>query len=183
MLSGKIGAGKDTLAKYLVDNYNFKRFAFADILKEYTAKKYKFDVNLCYSQDGKNNLVLAYNGGITKQVSVRQLLIDTGLEVRKLDKYYWSDKVIENIKKQNASNIVISDWRFPDEYYRLSKEFVTVIPIRINGITIESEYSSNISETALDSFLFADEIDNKLSKQDLYDNFEQTRLLDTYFRV
>src|SRR5690625_5115450 len=42
-LTGKMRAGKDTVADYLVENYGFKKFAFGDALKRYVHEI--FDVN------------------------------------------------------------------------------------------------------------------------------------------
>lgn len=61
-ISGKIGAGKSTLAAAVKQKFEqlgwlvFER-NFADKLKELVAFHYKIDITLCYTQDGKNTLL------------------------------------------------------------------------------------------------------------------------------
>ena len=42
-LSGNIGSGKDTIANYLVDKYNFRKVSFASKLKDIVSILYDWD--------------------------------------------------------------------------------------------------------------------------------------------
>ena len=51
-ICGLIGSGKDTIADYLVTNYNFKKLSFADKLKDSVATMFDWDRDLL---DGKTD--------------------------------------------------------------------------------------------------------------------------------
>ena len=51
-ICGLIGSGKDTIADYLVTNYNFKKLSFADKLKDSVATMFDWDRELL---DGKTD--------------------------------------------------------------------------------------------------------------------------------
>ena len=53
-ICGLIGSGKDTIADYLVTNYNFKKLSFADKLKDSVATMFDWDRELL---DGKTCLL------------------------------------------------------------------------------------------------------------------------------
>ena len=48
-ICGLIGSGKDTIADYLVTNYNFKKLSFADKLKDSVATMFDWTKELGYS--------------------------------------------------------------------------------------------------------------------------------------
>lgn len=150
LLAGKAGSGKDTVANHLVKNYSFKRFAFADTLKEYVAKKYNVPLELLFTQEGKKQEIVVKK----KKVTLRDLLIKDGAEKRQEDKNYWVNLVIEKIQAEpQTQNIVISDFRFPNEFVRMNdifSEIVAVKVVRENGC----ENIDDISETALNQFVF-----------------------------
>ena len=56
-LAGKAGSGKDTFADVLVKNYNYKRIALADPLRELCSKVFRMDYNLFLDQDKKDNSI------------------------------------------------------------------------------------------------------------------------------
>lgn len=150
LLSGKASSGKDTVANYLVKNYSFKRFAFADTLKEYVSMKYNIPLEFLFSQEGKKQKILINN----KELTIRDILIKEGKEKREQDLNYWVDLVIEKIKAEPLiQDIVISDFRFPNEYFRIQDfftELASVTIVRENGC----ENIDDESETALNLFKF-----------------------------
>lgn len=120
-LAGKKQSGKDTVGQYLVDNYGFTRFAFADKVKECVATL--LDIPLEQLEQYKNNdevkLVLGvyYNrefDDVFKELSVRDLYKRMGTEVGRniLDKDLWW-RLLED---QVGEYAVITDVRFPNEY-------------------------------------------------------------------
>ncbi len=144
MLSGKAGAGKDTVADYLVENHNYTKIAIAHELKECVARECSIDVSLCYSQEAKESLVI--NGK-----TLRQILQETGDKYRVEDKYYWIRKTYERIKNTNSDKIVICDWRFEleSEFLEKQKEF-DVIKFRIERQGLNT--GNHPSETELDNY-------------------------------
>jgi len=113
LLSGWSGSGKDTVADYLVARHNYKKFAFANPLKNLAAELYKFPRELADSQEGKQQL---WPVGYSKK-TIRQILIDLAL----FDKSRFGDDIyaIETMghisKESSDSNIVISDTRYLNE--------------------------------------------------------------------
>ncbi len=163
LIAGKAGSGKDTVANHLVKNHSFKRFAFADTLKEYTSKKYNVPLELLFSQEGKKEEIEIDNNKIT----LRNLLIKEGKEKREQDINYWVDLIIKKIEAEPATqDIVISDFRFPNEYNRMQEffsELSAVLVVRENG----SEKIDDESETALNLFQFDRVIFNDRTIYDL----------------
>lgn len=150
LLAGKANSGKDTAALHLVNNHSFTKFAFADALKDFVAEKYQIDKGLLYSQEGKKQEY--ENTGKT----LRDLLIEEGLAHRTIDPDYWIKIVSQRIQKAGSDRVVISDFRFPNEYntllHELSETFKlkTVCIFRENG----AEQIEDVSETSLSDFKF-----------------------------
>lgn len=164
LIGGKAGSGKDTIALHLVNNYSFIKFAFADVLKEYVSNKYKINIRLMNTQIGKKTIIYINN----QKTTIRDLLIKEAMEHRDIDENYWINIVLKKLSKLDNNThhkIVISDFRFPNEYYELCKvyEHVTAINVERN----ECENINNISETSLNNFLFDHTIKNNKSKDDL----------------
>lgn len=101
LLSGKMRAGKDTIADVLLTkNPSCVRIALADELKKIARE--------CYGWDGKKD----YKGRI--------LLQRIGTECgRFYNENIWVNKVIEKIKQDMAKDYVITDCRFVNEYTEL----------------------------------------------------------------
>lgn len=160
-ISGKIGSGKSTLATELEKLLKAKNFKvvqrnFADELKQYVAKRFNFDIYLCYSQQGKNKTVF---GGKT----VGQLLQDVGTAEREVDEDFWIKAVDSFIAKKTRRAIeekleshmvfIISDVRFENEANWLGDQFI----VRLEGDPGQVAAQTNrniahVSETALDNY-------------------------------
>ncbi len=178
LLGGKAGSGKDVVADYLCAFHGYKKLAFADALKEFVSIKYSIDKKLMYSQEGKQTFVL-FRG---KLVTVRNLLIAVATNKRKFNEDLWVNIVIgkiENeISKKRKLKIVISDFRFENEYTKIYQKFedqndIHTILIKRDGINVIDDPS----ETSLDVFQFDQVILNNSSKTALYNNIEKE--LDT----
>ena len=77
LISGKAGTGKDTIGEYLVRKFGFKRYAFADRLKEVATE-------------------LGWNG--EKDFAGRKFLQELGSVVRNYDPDTWVNIVLNGIK-------------------------------------------------------------------------------------
>ena len=156
MLAGKSGAGKDVVADYIHNNYDYDKLAFADSLKEVVSKKYKFPIKYCYSQLGKKKLI---NG-----VSVRQLLISEAKQMRYENENIFVELL--NNKIHLDCEYVISDFRYINEFNAL-KQYSNVKTINI--IRNNCNIIDDPSEHQLDSFNFdMTIINNYKTINDLY---------------
>jgi hypothetical protein len=157
LLNGKAGSGKDYLANWLVENKGYIKMAFADELKKMTASWYNVPIETFLTQEGKNSYLP------NKFITARTALISTAKNIKRNDIYFFvkiiKDKIDEAFEK-GIEKIVISDYRFIEEYYYLMtyyREYLETIHIeRKNHRT----YVFDASETALQNFLFMKKIEN-----------------------
>lgn len=136
-LSGKMRSGKDTVAEFLVDEFGFQRFAFADRLKELASELF----------------------GVRPDVKNRDLLVRLGRKMCDVDREVWVNYVLARIPEEDA--VVISDVRFPYEHEALREAGFYLVRIgcpyeqrlerlrRTEGPGGET-LMSDTSETALD---------------------------------
>lgn len=111
-LAGFAGSGKDTVAKILIEEWNYKRYAFADKIKEIL-----YELNPIIINDLKLKDLVDKNGwDVTKteHLEVRRLLQDLGLSGRNhFGKLHWAHQVFKEINFGNKA--VITDVRFWNE--------------------------------------------------------------------
>jgi len=121
-ISGFIGSGKDTIANYLVNNYNFSRESFASTLKDIVSATFGWDRgllegNTSHSREWREQIDVwwANRLGISN-LTPRWVLQYWGTDV--LRKGFHDDiwiASLENKLRNTTTNIVISDCRFPNE--------------------------------------------------------------------
>lgn len=197
LVSGFSKSGKDVFADFLV-KHNCIKYSFAEELKIHVAKKYNFDYNLTQTQEGKSTLINSdwiksnnstlttntttnttiSNTTISNTTTIRDLLIAEACTFRLKNPNYYAIKLVEKInfidkikdyRGELKKNIVISDWRYPNEYTFIKTAFnCKVITVRINRHK-ESQVNSE-TEHYLDDFKFDYIIENKYSIEDLYKN-------------
>lgn len=105
------GSGKDECAKFLIEVYNFKRFAFADPLKE--------DLKILLGRE------------INKKTD-RSLMQNYGELRRNEYLNHWVDKLIKNINQSDAENIVVTDIRYMNEIQELIQNNFLLLKIQCN---------------------------------------------------
>lgn len=149
-ISGRKGAGKDTVAKYLSDKHpNAIRVAFADELKILAMRYFGLswsDVN------GTQEQKAAQCPSCKPGVSVRNVLQTIGQSWRDLSPDIWvrnMARTVEAIRSVSADDtlIIIPDVRYPDEVRAIQQWGGLVI--RLNRIPFPDSHES---ETALDGF-------------------------------
>jgi hypothetical protein len=187
LISGYMGSGKDHLADYLVKRKNFVKYAAAGELKSLVQKKYKLDINLLHSQSGKNTVIQTQQGTQT----VRKLLTNEALIIKKRwgsdifitnigDKITNND-YISNLELKPLNHIVISDFRFLNEYeylknkfneidYNPRSQYTKIITIRINRF--ENPPQKIESEVQLDKFNFTHYINNTKTLREFENNID-----------
>ena len=167
-LSGYAQVGKDTVANYLVENYGYKRVAFADPLREalYNLNPVITDLPEVFSST-LSNAVDHIGWETVKQNSeqVRGLLQRMGTEVgRKMfGEDFWVNLAFKNVYK--GSKIVFTDVRFPNEFDAIKSVDGKIWRVEKPGIQAVNRHSS---ETALDNHFFDRGINNDSSIEDLH---------------
>lgn len=170
LINGLIGSGKDTLGDILVKHRGYKKISLAGTLKKDTSKKYGFGEALCHTQQGKKTLIER------EGKTVRELLIIESEAAKLLDSGVFADKCVKEILSQDCKNIVISDFRFPQEYSRISSVFggsVKTVKVIRPGVVAENLDS----EHALDTFFF----DAKILNDSTLENFTEKVINEEFF--
>lgn len=164
-ISGKAGAGKDTLLDMLMEiNKNIERVKFAGYLKDISAELLGVEPSQFESQEFKSAFV--GDGKMT----VRDFLIKLGMLMRDVKSTYWVDTAMEEAMSINESghDVVITDMRFPNELESVKK--AGGVTIRINRLNKGVDHES---DTALDDADFDHVIYNYGSLEDLRKNAEE----------
>lgn len=121
--SGLISSGKDTIADYLINNYEFQQFSFADSLKEVCCSIFGWDPAMISGKTPESRLERekvdqwwATRLGIP-DFSPRWALQHFGTDVcrKHFHDDIWIASLENKLKKTNATNIIITDARFPNE--------------------------------------------------------------------
>jgi len=167
MLSGYMQSGKDTVGAILQESFGFKRFAFADSLKDEVSQEYNISRESLDTPGGKAAM---HATGCT----VRSLLIRHGETMRKENPNHWVERVVAAIRKaENGGSvildrIVITDWRFPGEWHALTR----MLQARIFTWRI-SRWSrpplKDSTELALDDFPFDAVLRNNWPTDNLFE--------------
>ena len=131
LIAGWAHSGKDSVAKILVETYDFQKYAFADPIKQKVSEDEGIPLEWCYDQKKKAE-ALPSNPNKT----LREELIRVGEEARELNKDIWANLIAEKINKavkKGKTKFVISDWRMIEELWALQKKIpdATIVPIRI----------------------------------------------------
>ena len=162
--TGKAGSGKDFLANFLMEKYNFHRLSFSDQLKKIAKTTFPW-MNLDYPPEQKSK-PLNFNTGyeiITKSprdiwMFFNQLkTIEQNIFVRMLSQEYQ-----DTIKKFNR--IVITDIRFWNEFNFCMKHDFFIIGIKPN----KKIYKDYFVEKEIDEFF-------TLTHMIFYNNFDDTK--------
>lgn len=164
MVSGFAGAGKDTFANVLCKYKGYRRFAFADPIKQSVAAQTNLPLEVLHSVEGKKQIV---NGK-----SLRQHCIDLGEFERKKDPEVWGKQIAQQIKEVKCEKVVISDWRLLPELFAVQKAFpeAFVVPIRIHRTNQYLSSVPDMTEYSLMGFPYAFTIQNSgISEEELLD--------------
>lgn len=186
-LSGWKGSGKDTAADHLIGK-GYKRYAFADILKEMVAEQYGIPLEMLHKQELKEQPLTQYPVDARDKFSeaIHQLLagefregcwtpralaILEGSIKRSVNSSYWVNRVATMAKKDH-SPVVITDLRYRSEAELLSNIFGNDLSlVRINRF--EDSPSTDPSERDLDDFNFKHVINNTGTLTELYEQVEK----------
>lgn len=131
LISGWAHAGKDSVAKILVETYEFQKLAFADPIKIRVAEDEDIPLEWCYDQKKKAEPLPS-----NPERTLRDEIIRVAEEARELDKEVWAKVIAEKIQKclkKGKQKFVISDWRMMEELFALQKSLpdAVIVPIRV----------------------------------------------------
>ena len=158
---GKKGSGKDTIAKMLIDNDDYIKYAFADPLKNSLKELFGFDDE---QLDGDKKEAIDNNWNVTP----REVMQFFGTEIMQYKiqelipdcKRNFFVKRFENfIKKSTNKNIIVTDVRFQHEVDSILKN--SGIVIKINRINNNNNFIEHQSEKDIENIInFSYEINN-----------------------
>lgn len=173
-ISGYARSGKDEFAKILVEDFGYKRIAFADKLREVLLAidpiVWQFNRTAITGEGFRqvyrvSDIINAYGWDGYKETTysdeIRGLLQRLGTEAGRklLGDNIWIDAAINN----QYGNIVIPDCRFINEANEIKNRGGKIIRIVRPGI---GPANNHISETSLDSFGFDYIIENNGTLED-----------------
>jgi len=135
VLCGNEGAGKDTMADYLVDKYGFTKLAFADQVRNLTSAIYGFKMD-DFSHERKDSYVHPI-WKLTPRDAMKK--VATMIRTNVSDDYFV--QAVDNaIKSSQSKKVVISDYRFDIETKYLSDKDKRVIRIKNDKVDKEKTY-------------------------------------------
>ena len=181
MIAGKKGSGKDFVADYLVKKHGYKRYAFADIMKQILAVTLGISINKI-NQMKKNNYNIDMLVNVVKDenfwnhiyhnITMREILQKFGTEAMKpvFGNDIWAKLVFDKIKKDGYNKVVISDFRFTEEYYYFAdnkdnEDEILCVQIGSTDISKDSHISENhLGEFHFDKHFFNDKETEQILK-------------------
>jgi hypothetical protein len=157
MISGWAGSGKDAAASILMDELGFQRFAFADPLKHNTARDTGIPLNHFYEPNLKD---APYKMSLTPRAE----LILAAAKARAVYPNIYANMTADNIQRSGFdsgfSRVVISDWRYRNEYDVIKTFFGAATVLRVRIVRPGIIQSSEPSEHDLDDQPMDIEINN-----------------------
>jgi hypothetical protein len=175
-ITGKIGAGKDTIANYLVRQHHFRVVRFSDPLKQEVLDTIPRTLRQIFRKlhDGAEPSTEDLRQMLwhDKPPIVRELLQEWGTELRRAeDPDYWVvkwTKATSGFLKEGVS-VVAPDMRFNNEMAAVTK-FESAYTIRV--IRPGTVVGTHRSEVELDGVRVTKEFDNSGSLLALYSDVE-----------
>jgi hypothetical protein len=167
-ICGRKQVGKDLMANFICDNYDYINMKFADPMKRalkelfnFTEQQIEIDKEIVDKEWGISpREAMQFFGCNVIQYEFQKLIPGIG-------RNFFVKSLATKIKK-TKSNIVISDLRFIHEYKALKEQFPNIIIIKLFRPSIASS-DTHISEMELDNIIGDFTIINDGTKQDLFD--------------
>jgi len=149
-LTGFAQSGKDTVAKILIEKYDFQRVAFADPIRELL---YEMNpkITLGYDIHSTLQLLVDQEGWDTAKQNpeVRSMLQNLGVGARKVfSENFWVQQAMRRVHFEE--NWVITDVRFENEAKAIKKyDNSQIWRIKRNGV---GPINGHVSERELDGY-------------------------------
>jgi len=150
-ISGKIGSGKSTLAGYLMQIIKGECVieSIGNEVKRECSRIFGFDLNLAYSQGGKNKKIYIPAQG--KTMTIRKILQWWGTDIMRtlVDPDHWI-KAID--RTWGSGVIIIDDIRFPNEADYIKSKGGYLIRLDTTYTETSEKLRYHLSETVLDDY-------------------------------
>jgi hypothetical protein len=159
-LAGYARSGKDEVAKILVNDYGFRRVAFADAIREFLLR-----VNPILENGNRlNETVKEIGWDLAKsRDETRRLLQEVGVTARDMfGQDFWVGIALKKLEFQ--SRIVVSDVRFKNEVYAIQQLEGKVFRVMREGV---GPINNHVSETEIDDVYVNGYIPNNGTLEDL----------------
>jgi hypothetical protein len=184
-ICGFKGAGKDTIADYLVNNKNFIKISFASVIKDIISILFVWDRNMLEGITQEDRLIreqedIWWSNKLGVKCTPRWAMQNIGTDIFR--KYFndniWIYSLQKRLESNKNVNYVISDVRFPNEIEFLKSINATLIYVERND---PEEWFYNlekvpedlhVSEWAWIKYLPEICIKNKGTKEDLHREIE-----------
>ena len=165
-ISGKKGSGKDTVADFLVQEFNFTKLSFAAPLKEVCCILFSMDPMYFEHRELKESWKHPET-----DMTPREILQYVGSDLmRKSFPNIWIN-IMKKKLHDRTKNYVISDLRFTNEYEFLrTLDHVTFLNMKRGSIETKDTHISENGLTVNDDFKI---IENQGTKEELYDKIKK----------
>ena len=173
-LLGNKGSGKDTCGDYLVSNYNFIKYNFANPVKEISEILFNLNTQQLYGNK-KEEIDTRYN--LSPRIIFQRLGTEFGqnmiydlfpeLKDKIEHKLFWVEMSRNFIDKNKNKNIVICDVRFQHEIDFIKSFNGSIIKLNRSNI-IKDTHISECEINIIDKSIIDYNIDNTNSKEELY---------------
>lgn len=169
-LTGKAGAGKDTVGEYLVRVHGFTRFAYADALKDAA-----LSINpIIFDNERLRSLAHEHGMDFVKRAhfEARRFLQELGLAMRAVDEQFWLRPLDALIDSREARRIVVTDCRFDNEAVQVIQHGGHVFNVERPGAGLMGGAASHVSEQGINPEFISGTIRNSGSIAHLYSEIE-----------
>ena len=149
-LVGFAGSGKGTVGDVLADKYSFKKFAFADTLKDTVSVMFGWERKLLEgdtdeSRVFRENVDKFWSGCFGEIVTPRMILQKMGTEATRnvFHEDFWVHALAKRIEKEK--DVVITDVRFPNEvkFIRDSGGFIVRVVRGPDPVWYDTAHNAN----------------------------------------
>jgi hypothetical protein len=178
-ITGRKRNGKDTIGNYLCEHHEFKRFAYADALKEACKSIFNFTDEQLY---GDLKEVVDPFWGATPRTVLQFVGTDLfrnnmGKIIPNLEYNIWVKVVEKKISEEHRlyphQNIVITDVRFPNEVESIKNLGGRVIRVSRPELNISNGIDVHASEIQIEYLKVDKDLINDGTKDMLYLQLEQ----------
>ena len=152
-LVGFAGSGKGTVGDVLADKYSFKKYAFADTLKDTVSTMFGWRRELLEgdtdeSREFREKVDPFWSARFDEDVTPRMILQKMGTEATRkvFHEDFWVHALAKRI--ENEKNVVITDVRFPNEvkFIRDSGGFIVRVVRGKEPVWYQTAYDHNVNE-------------------------------------
>jgi hypothetical protein len=155
--SGLISSGKDTFAKYLINNYGFQQFSFADSVKEACCSIFGWDIEMISGLTPESRLEREKvdkwwaNRLNIPEFSPRWALQHFGTDVCRnhFHNEIWIASLENKLFKQQNQNVIVTDARFINELQMIKKLDGTCIYIERGVRPSWFEYAKRYNNSSM----------------------------------